>query len=229
MEILKQVAGVDRFCGHTIYLRGLMSGCVTVIDGGGNIGSFAGAINKRFDARIYSFEPDSSFHGKLSVQTTRIIPKAITARSGETTFYQSSNGEAGNLLGPVECVSVFTCNTVALEQFVKFEGIRHIDLLKLDIEGSEIEVLLSLPDCVLQITDQISVEYHEQRHPEHAIHIAAIDRRLIKVGFRRYRFSYPQLSDVLYLNRRLGAPHYRMCCASAVGVLARSIRKTILE
>lgn len=227
MHILKYLSCVDRFCGHTVYVPALMSRRVIVVDGGGNVGTFAGAINRRFDATIYSFEPNSSLHEALSAQNTKIIPKALTGDGGEMTFYQSSNAEAGNLLGPVDFISTAIVSTITLEQFLTAEAIKHVDLLKLDIEGSEIDVLQSLPHRILQGIDQITVEYHEAIYPDHTATIAKIDRRLTEFGFSRYRFSYPGLYDVLYLNRRVSAPYNRVRLAAVAAQLARRVRAVL--
>jgi FkbM family methyltransferase len=220
---LKRLSSVDRFCGHTVYVPALMARRVTIVDGGGNIGAFAGAISRRFHATVYSFEPNSAFHQQLSAHNTKLIPKALAAHVGETTFYRSSNNEAGNLLGPVDFVSAVTVPTTTLEQFLTAEAIQHVDLLKLDIEGSEIEVLRSLPHRILRGIDQITVEYHEEIYPDHAAAISEIDRRLIGFGFRRYRFSYPGLHDILYLNSSVDVPRCRLRLAAGVAQLARKI------
>ena len=50
---------------------------------------------------------------------------------------------------------------ITFQRFMETCGIDQIDLMKLDIEGSEVELLESLPNDVLDRIDQMTVAFHD--------------------------------------------------------------------
>jgi len=123
-----------------------------VFDVGANIGQSA----KRFkgywpDARVFCFEPISTTFQNL-VQNTTDLPKvscyksALGAHEGkERVWIKEESGRNSlnkrvnlpeNGTGKIEVVEMVT-----LDQFCRANGITRIDLLKLDVEGYEMDVL----------------------------------------------------------------------------------------
>jgi hypothetical protein len=79
-------------------------------------------------------------------------------------------------------------------------GIKKINVLKLDIEGAEIAVLNSLCDEDLVSIDQISVEFHEFLDEGLRLPTETVIKRMENLGFRVIIFSMYKYSDVLFLN-----------------------------
>jgi hypothetical protein len=82
-------------------------------------------------------------------------------------------------------------------------GIDHIDLMKVDIEGSEIERFDTISDDLLDRIDQMTVEFHDFL-PEYelAAKVRATLDRLIGLGWLSIVFSRRDHSDVLLINRK---------------------------
>jgi hypothetical protein len=57
---------------------------------------------------------------------------------------------------------LYTVECYTIDELMLMEGIKHFDLVKLDIEGSEFEVLEAWPG---PIATQISVEFHDWNRP----------------------------------------------------------------
>jgi FkbM family methyltransferase len=68
-----------------------------------------------------------------------------------------------------------------LEQILDENNLLHVDLLKMDIEGSEYEVLLSAPQEALARISRIALEYHGDSAPYSK---QQIFQRLGQAGFR---------------------------------------------
>lgn len=70
-----------------------------------------------------------------------------------------------SLSSPTAAVSGIQVQGRTLPQILDENGLGHVDLLKMDIEGSEYEVLLSTPQKVLAQVGRIAVEYHGDSAP----------------------------------------------------------------
>jgi FkbM family methyltransferase len=80
------------------------------------------------------------------------------------------------------------CSFTTLERFVRDSGVRRIDLLKIDVEGSEIDVLRGASDDTLRRIRQIVMEIS----PGNKSEIAGLEARLTGCGFRRIHVESPK-------------------------------------
>jgi hypothetical protein len=78
-----------------------------------------------------------------------------------------------------------------------------IDVLKLDIEGAEIEVLASCSDIFLAGIGQITVEFHEWAGVGTVQEVERIISRLQRLGFFAFNVTRTNYADVLFVNRTL--------------------------
>jgi len=88
-----------------------------------------------------------------------------------------------------------------LDEFASDLGLTHIDLLKMDIEGAELDVLASCSDRFLRSIAQLTVEFHDHVGVVSKEDIRAVIRRFHSLGFvhlSRYRGCY---YDTLFINR----------------------------
>jgi FkbM family methyltransferase len=126
-----------------------------VIDGGANVGQYASHAIRVIGPRIrmYSFEPSPRMFARLSSRLSgepgvRLMPFGLSDAESECELYSHAGGEAeGSLVkrdmshwgitqNQVDVVRLRRLDDVCLE-----EGIRRIDLLKLDVEGHELQAL----------------------------------------------------------------------------------------
>ncbi len=147
--------GVAASVEHRNVLSGLV--CRTVVDIGANRGQFALIARKCFpDARIDSFEPLSEpadrfekvFAGDGNTYLHRL---AIGATEGETTIHVSQRDDSSSLL-PIGKgqTALFpgtsereqrTIRVAPLDAVLTVHDIQHPALLKLDVQGFELEAL----------------------------------------------------------------------------------------
>jgi hypothetical protein len=92
---------------------------------------------------------------------------------------------------------------VTLETFMSDHGLQRADLAKLDVKGADVDALESASDDVLLSLRQVTVEFHDFVDPGLRPRIAAIHRKVARLGFRRINFSVSDY-DVLYLHPELG-------------------------
>ena len=80
---------------------------------------------------------------------------------------------------------------------------RPLDLLKMDIEGAEIELLNTRPPSILQQIRQISVEFHDHCDLTPASQVRSTLAHLHKLGFFSVRMSRHGHHDTWLINRNL--------------------------
>ena len=168
-EILKELY-IDHI--YRKYLYGKKD--LTILDLGLNIGLFS-MFASRFAKQIYAFEPDeTSFKlAQKNIEDNNIInvklfQKAIAKEDGKLDFYGSTNTTANSLIPVMKTARGLEptykkkVDAIRLDTFVKEEKIEHIDFMKMDIEGSECEVIGSKSfENITPILDAFLVEYHE--------------------------------------------------------------------
>jgi FkbM family methyltransferase len=145
----------------------------TIVDAGANIGLASVFFAHKFpNARIIALEPESSNFDLLS-RNLRAYPnvtclkKALWNQSGSITVFDPGDGHwgfrtdgdgepdetLGKAVGKVDCISL----PDLLDQF----GIAKLDVLKIDIEGSEKEVFDASANWIDRV-DVIVAELHDR-------------------------------------------------------------------
>lgn len=187
---------------HTVLVDPLLAKQPVVVDCGSNHGEFANWAYKVFNARVYGYEPDPRLYPKLvSNDQIHYFQKAITGNIG-TSKLHLGEGQCSSL-HYAEDASHDTTNVETTTLAAEFAaiGLDHVDLLKLDIEGAELDVLLETPEDVLQCITQITVEFHEFMRPADLPQILECIKRLRGIGFRPLFFSTHTYGDILFVNR----------------------------
>lgn len=131
---------------------------------------------------------------------------AITTQSGVAHYVDTKDQQAKYLSDSGIPVRSLSLND--LYEIVKTTDVRHIDVLKLDIEGSEYEIL---SDHGFQpIPKQISVEFHEHAHKElhnkyFAACLANLEKHYVAVKHDRYEAHGCGMNwwDSLFIRRNL--------------------------
>ena len=124
----------------------------TILDLGANIGVAAAWFRSRYpNARIVAVEADPGTYAKLERSlgdddAVTLVNAAVAARSGETTIFRAQGYSVASSLkdtGP-ETASSARVRACTLDDLCVEHGLERIDLLKLDIEGAELEALEGL-------------------------------------------------------------------------------------
>lgn len=125
-----------------------------VLDVGANVGDYARAVRKvRTDARVFCFEPSPHAFAKLTsalggAEGVTLLPFALAAESGPATLYSDASGSGlasmtrrrldhyGIAITGSEAIVART-----LDDVLDSVGSPFVDLMKLDVEGHELDVL----------------------------------------------------------------------------------------
>jgi FkbM family methyltransferase len=177
--------------GHTI-LPGPLGPSSTIVDLGANRGEFAREARDRFRCRVIAVEANPRLISEIArIPGVKACHCAIAGQNGEAAFYLSEDTEAGALSNGItrptgETVKV---RTRTLASLLEEENIDRVDLLKVDIEGAEIELFDSMSDVDLDRFDQITLEFHDFCCLVTPGNVIRICRRLRLAGFDAMRFG----------------------------------------
>lgn len=191
-------------CGHSFFPDLIEKGDI-ILDCGANQGDFSRWCSQQLDSRIISFEADPDLFSQLpDLENVEFIEAAVAARSGRISFaLGASQCSSAIFMQPdkqqIIDVPAISLNDVCLR---KAPGMP-VGLLKLDIEGAELDVLESLQPVFLKQVRQISVEFHDFLDPVMSPRVRAVSKQLEGEGFYLVRFSHSTWGDCLFINRDL--------------------------
>jgi FkbM family methyltransferase len=192
---------------HTVHPR-YLSAQSQVLDLGANYGRFAQAITTRFGCRCTAVEPSPEpFTAIAESSLISKVQAAAAAKPGMVPFHIAMDSVASSLFPstPNPVVDIIDVQALSLPELFDRVGARPLDLLKIDIEGAEIELLNTFPASILQQIRQITVEFHDHNGMTPASEVQSTLARLHKVGFFSVRMSRNGHHDTWIINRNLCA------------------------
>lgn len=142
----------------------------TIIDAGSNIGFTALFFLQKFPgAKIISLEPDAENFALLQKNVSPYQPitplqKALWRQSGFIKVTDQGYGVRGFVVEDAEVGTPDTIPAVSLNDLVRDYALTSIDILKMDIEGSEKEVFEG-DTSWLSITRCLVIELHDRMKP----------------------------------------------------------------
>jgi FkbM family methyltransferase len=155
-----------------------------IIDGGANVGLSMLYFKRSFPrSRIIAFEPDPDVFQALAkncaafqLENVQLVPQALWTKAGAVKF-DREGADAGRIAADTESLQAVEISACRLKDYLQ----QDVDLLKLDLEGAELDVLL---DCaeVLGNVDKVVVEYHSFKDQPQKFHL--LTQVLHDAGFR---------------------------------------------
>ena len=169
----------------------------TIIDAGANVGYASLFFHQRYpDARIIAVEPDSSNFDTL-VQNTRGIAQVRAVRGGlwsrrqPLTIADPSAPKCMISLKPAETPGTGDIEGYGVPDLMAMAGAERIDILKIDIEGGELELFSEDTAGWIAKVRVIMIELHDRVRPGCAAAFYA--------AIRRMRFTQLQKGDIVVI------------------------------
>jgi FkbM family methyltransferase len=138
-----------------------------IVDAGANIGVAALWLASRYPgAKLHCFEPESrSFalleHNLRQLPGARSERSALGADPGTVSLYVSENGSVHSIFETESPPRVEVVRSARLGDYMERNRIGRVDLLKVDVEGSEMAILRGLGVHIAQV-GVIVGELHER-------------------------------------------------------------------
>lgn len=207
---------------HTFFAGSLNARSV-VIDAGANQGVFSRGCMEMFGCVPYALEPNPEMAARIT--GPRVFPLALAAKSTESEFFIGPESEGCSLFQHPDHTTSITVKATSLEDFLTEQQIAQVDLLKVDIEGAELEVLSALTSR--DRIAQASVEFHDFLFPEQAEKVDSAIAHMKALGFDCYNFTSPWRGDVLFVNPKLLPLPLRTAWRARARVWARDLSRRV--
>jgi len=200
---------IENVCEHT-FVRSWIPRDATVVDLGMNLGEFARTMQKGFNCRILGVEANPKLAARLpQSDSIRCHPLAISASTGTVKFrVDEANNQASHIVAPDApgadggSRGTIEVPSVSLVEFFRMNQIGRVDMLKVDVEGAELDILEQTDPEVFGRVVQMSVEFHAFLDPSVTPRIRRILARMERAGFYWIDFTRTY-RDVLLINSKL--------------------------
>lgn len=202
-------AGFGEHCTHYLFNSAISSKSV-VIDLGANEGCFYSTLNAEYNCRCYAVEPSPRLFNRLPKNNnSSVFNFAICKTDGPVFFFLSDNSEANSLDQAIASQWGFrektTVEGITFENFLEKINVGSVEVLKVDIEGAELDMLESITASRLNSISQITIEFHDFLYTggEYLTRMRAVLKKLEDNNFLIIKISNPDWRSVLLLNKKL--------------------------
>lgn len=207
----------DESFSRTTLIKGLIDSrapAPVIFDVGGHRGESVQFLRTLFpSASIHSFEPDpASFTALSALADEGVVCHniALSDAEGAVEFFRNGISHTNSLykvnlestdsiymtkvrsherdFEPERFNQEIKVSTCRLDDFCKRQGISHIDLLKIDVQGAEARVLVGA-GALLKEVDNVIVEVLFFDYYEHQGGFLEVERVLAPFGFRLFSIS----------------------------------------
>lgn len=173
----------------------------TIIDIGGNIGTFSVFAKKKFPkARLITFEPAKKTFALLSenlringCHDAQLFNTAVGGKVGLISFFSVDQSGLGSMYNVRKNSKTYKVKVQTLESIFNWAKIQRCNFLKVDCEGAEYEIFLSARMSTLNKIDKIYCEYHDKLTKYN--HAVLVDL-FCKSGFRVKIIPHPIEDDI---------------------------------
>ena len=199
---------LETIATHTLLPDLIVPGGV-VVDCGANMGAFSMAMIERFGCQVVAFEASPEVFQKLPRHDRlRVRNVAVCGRDGPVRLLVDADITRTAIIYPdrVEQEAIELAGR-KLSNLLSDAGVSgNIEVLKLDIEGAELDVIESMPDELIMRFGQITVEFHDVLGYHSTEQVEQRIGRIASLGFRELFWSRRRnTGDVLLVNpKRLG-------------------------
>lgn len=153
------------------FLRGCVSRGGTIVDVGANIGVYTleAASVVGTAGRVVAIEP-APFHARSlrqnielnALENVSVVETAVGRESGEATLSRSNDDNLGMFsLGGAGGVEAHTVPVKTIDELLEERGIHSVDLIKMDIEGSEYDALIGAEKSLRTARPAVLIELNE--------------------------------------------------------------------
>lgn len=236
-ELLR--TGVHEKFATKIIQKEISSG-MTIIDIGANLGYYTllESLIVGKEGQVYAIEPvPSNFNILLEnikvngYTNVKVYCKAISSKSGTSIIALTDASNWGcmlNMKAPIVSAymkqkmhrltrQIIKVDTISLDDFVEQEGIKQINMIRMDIEGYEVEVIKGMLKTLKNTPSPLKLffEIHNKVFKNPEITIGALLEQLLHFGFKPKYIILPNqriLHDVNKDNFVQKACSYKSIC-----------------
>ncbi len=159
------LANIEYIGGHWVLLSELTTG-QQLVDLGANKALFSKKMIERFGMKAVLVEANKSLCALVSHENAVVYNYAIAKNDCMLDFHISSNDEASSIIPDLqekwEGLSPVSVQGLSWKSLLNIVGITQVvEILKVDVEGSELDLIESFTAHDLENIKQITIEFHD--------------------------------------------------------------------
>jgi FkbM family methyltransferase len=190
-------------CAWTFHPRPLNESSVIYSGGVGKDIAFERDLVERYGCAIVLLDPSPTGRETMAQPENQIpefkfFPVALARRCGEVILAPPGNPEEGSWFADSNHSAGIKVPSVDLQSLMRENGHTRIDLLKLDIEGSEYEVIDGLLTAGVPV-EQLCVEFHHGMLTLPGIRRNQTIRAMFKLAMHGYKLVHVEGSNHTFL------------------------------
>ncbi len=164
-----------------------------VLDVGGYLGDWSSLIYQKYKCKIFIFEPVKAFYKKILLRFQK-VPRIkvfnfglgakdkrqyIYKQKNSSSFYKKDGGRSKE-----------ECKIVDIERFILNKRLKHINLIKVNIEGGEYDLLENIISRrLIKIFDNLQIQFHRFM-PKAQARRRIIQNQLSKTHYLTYNYPF---------------------------------------
>jgi len=173
-----------------------------------DVGANEGVTSRRIldlwpSAQVWAFEPSPSVLATLRAvaneqASMRVVQAAVGAREGLVEFHVTEDHWCSSVLAPSELGKRYygawldvaqrvQVPLITLDDWSRREGVSHVDLIKVDTQGYDLEVLKGAAGLLQSSVTAVNCEFQFASEYEGCSTFSQIDRFLGDLGFSMYQ------------------------------------------
>lgn len=174
--------------GHYVYYPNLNYNS-NIIDLGANNGGFSVEILRHYKSKCYAIEPNEKLFHSISQEITEKLNVAVGKDDGIVKFFLSNNPEASSLIKDFEThwgnFSEVNVEQVSWKKMLAKLKLKDsiIEVLKIDIEGAELDIIETFDENDLKLINQITIEFHDWLNKDLHMRTVKAIKKLVSHGY----------------------------------------------
>lgn len=138
-----------------------------VFDVGGFEGQWASDLFARYCCCIHLFEPVPEYFARIESRfrrnpNIRVYPFGLAGANGSATIHVCGDASSTHVMAAGGAGRDHVISLVSAVDFIREQGIEHIDLMKINIEGGEYELLETMLEAgLVERIANVQVQFHD--------------------------------------------------------------------
>ena len=154
--------------------------------------SFDEEIIRKYGASVYGFDPTTDSMNWIAARGTlpnmQVFPIGIAKLDGKQTFSLPENDGRGNFSAKAIAGNSITCEVMRYDSILELLKLQRVDVLKLDVEGSEYDVIPDIVTASIRPV-QLLIEFHHRLHDIRVAETRRAVHMIKQAGFALFAVS----------------------------------------
>lgn len=190
-------------CAWTLSPLGLNKASVVYSAGVGRDITFEHALVENYGCNVILLDPSPTGRETMAVSSNQIpqftfFPLALAGHDGELALSPPADPEEGSWRSDIRDASGLKVAAISLQSLMQKNAHTIIDLLKIDIEGSEYEVIDDILSKEIPVK-QLCVEFHHGNSSLLGTRRSLTIRTIVRLILRGYKLIHVWANDHTFL------------------------------